>query len=36
MHGTERIDFVSGKLRVTTTSVVVGHISRAMVRHSLA
>jgi hypothetical protein len=36
MHGTERIDFVSGKMRVTTTLVVVGRMSCAIVRHSLA
>jgi len=36
MHGTERNDFVSGKMRVTTTSAVVGRMSRAIVRRSLA
>jgi hypothetical protein len=36
MHGTERNDFVSGKMRVTTTSAVVGRMSCAIVRRSLA
>jgi hypothetical protein len=36
MHGTERIDFVFGKMRVTATSIVVGRMSCAIVRHSLA
>jgi hypothetical protein len=36
MRKTERIDFVSGKLRVTTTSMVIARNSCAAVRHSLA
>ena len=36
MHGTERIDFVAGKMCVTTTSVVIGCMNCAAMRHSLA
>jgi hypothetical protein len=36
MRETERIDFVSGTMRVTTTSIVVGRMSCAAIRHSLA
>jgi len=36
MHGIERIDFVAGKMRVTTTSVVIGCRNCAAIRHSLA
>jgi hypothetical protein len=36
MHGTGRNDFFFGKMRVTTTSAVVGRMSRAIVRRSLA
>jgi len=36
MQRTARIDFISGKMRVTKTAVVAGRMSRATMRHSLA
>jgi hypothetical protein len=36
MHGIERNDFDFGKMHATTTSAVVGRMSVAIVRRSLA